>query len=120
LKRLLSRADAERIAKRLVALAKSGDLQAVRLLLDRLDGPLSQATAVALATTQTAVMPPVDSVSVSVVIADNHRNDRNSKPVDLVGCGALAPLPVETAPAPAPAPDPMEPEHAARILAALA
>ena len=73
---LLSRQDAERIAKRLVALAKSGDSQAVKLLLGQPDGPLSQATAIALA--NAPGMPAVDNVTVGIV--DNGRGDYGKPP----------------------------------------
>lgn len=39
LKRLFSRADAESVVRRLVALAQGGDTQAMKLIFDRLDGP---------------------------------------------------------------------------------
>jgi hypothetical protein len=76
LKRLLSKPDAEKICRKLIEQAKAGDLQAVRLLLDRLDGPLSGplAVAVAQAGVQT-VQAVVDGAKVEVVIVDNGRGD---------------------------------------------
>ena len=49
LRRTLTRRDAEAIAKRLIADAQAGDVQATKLLLDRIDHPLAGPLAAALA-----------------------------------------------------------------------
>ena len=54
LRRTLTRPDAERIAQRLIADAQAGDVQATKLLLDRIDHPLAGPLAVALASSANA------------------------------------------------------------------
>jgi len=49
LRRALTRADAELIAQRVIALARRGDAQALKLLFDRLDRPLTGPLALAVA-----------------------------------------------------------------------
>jgi hypothetical protein len=89
LKRLLSRDDAERIAKRLVALAKAGDLQAVKLLLDRIDGPQTGPLAIATATAQAGSEVLPEAGTAQVFIVDNGRGD-NKPPFDHKGFVACA------------------------------
>lgn len=75
LKRALTRRDAELIARKVIALAKKGDATILRVLLDRLDGPLSGPLAqIAVQSVfQTPATPPAERVQ--ILITDNHRND---------------------------------------------
>ena len=62
LRRILSRTDAERIARTVIDAAADGDLQATKLLFDRIDGASSSPMAVALAHSDVAhkSKPPFD------------------------------------------------------------
>ena len=70
IRRLLSKEDAERIAQRLVALAKGGDLQAVKLLMDRIDGGA-----------QSGLLFEPLAGAVQIILVDNHRNDRDPREI---------------------------------------
>jgi hypothetical protein len=48
-KRTLTQADLEQVVTKLIDLAKAGDRHALRIIFDRIDGPLSAAAAVAVA-----------------------------------------------------------------------
>ena len=97
LRRALTRADADTIAQKLIRLAKGGDPAALKILLDRCDGPLNGPLAIISATAQAAsvALPPAGRVE--VVIADNGRENylRRASTEELL--------------APAPAPDPEPP-----------
>ena len=49
LKRTLTKADLEQVVTKLIDLAKAGDRHALRIIFDRIDGPLSAAAALAVA-----------------------------------------------------------------------
>jgi hypothetical protein len=122
LKRCLTRADAETIAETLIARAKAGDATAVKLLLDRIDGPQTGPLAVAMAsaTSETAtgeivVRWPHEralGTKAQVVLMDNGRGDR--QPFDQDGYVALARqlygVPTDTTPAQPPLATEPEPE----------
>ena len=112
LRRLLSKEDAQKIAFRLVSLAKAGDLGATKLLLDRIDGPQTGPIAVALA--QSSAQAAGDEASfqaggiAQVIIMDNGRD-----PVDAgAGAGLLVQRAAYRHPAvPEAAVEPEEPEE---------
>ena len=62
LKRTLTKADLEQIATKLIDLAKAGDRHALRIIFDRIDGPLSAAAALAVAGQQDELGPMVVQV----------------------------------------------------------
>src|ERR1044071_7614006 len=59
------------ISRKLIAAAKSGDWHALKLLLDRVDGPQTGPLAMAIA--QTAANP-IASDRVNITLVDNHRD----------------------------------------------
>lgn len=63
----LTQEDAVAIVARLIGLAKAGDLAAVKLLLDRLDGPQSGPLAVALASNVQPELDPFEGMSVEQI-----------------------------------------------------
>jgi Family of unknown function (DUF5681) len=68
LKSALTLEDASKIVAKLISLAKSGDLGATKLLLDRVDGPLNGPLAIAAANTAggiVTVFSPVDPDAVT-------------------------------------------------------
>jgi hypothetical protein len=85
LKRALTRADAELIARKLITLAKQGDPAALKILLDRCDGPLNGPLAIATATAQAASEANPQGITSQVIIMDNHRGDGDRKPFDHAG-----------------------------------
>jgi hypothetical protein len=101
LKRLTTRADAEAVARKLLALAKGGDLQAMRLLLDRLDGPQNGPLAITMAqamnvTTQQnpnetkEFLDYMSRIPTSSLIANMERPAKESReppPPPLIGIG---------------------------------
>jgi len=110
LKRLVSRADAEAIAKKLLSLAKTGDLLAMRLLFDRLDGPqngplaITMAQAVNVSQENPAVRECFASLSV----------ERLQRPIERLAPPDSPPLPLfftgetQQPPAPPPLPEPRQ------------
>ncbi len=74
-----------------MAQAEEGDPQALRILLDRLDGPIGAALAANTINLQNIVAPVSPPSQVQVVLVDNHRD---SRPVEM-------PLPQPQLPAPA-------------------
>ncbi len=55
LKRTLTKADLEQIVTKLIDLAKAGDRHALRIVFDRIDGPISAAVVVAEASNKDAL-----------------------------------------------------------------
>jgi|APCry1669189204_1035204.scaffolds.fasta_scaffold58352_1 Family of unknown function (DUF5681) len=72
LKRALTRGDADAIAAKLISCARAGDAAALRILLDRCDGPLNGPLALSIASTSHFEA----SGTGVVVIVDNGRGDR--------------------------------------------
>jgi hypothetical protein len=72
--RALSRAEADKIARRIIALAKRGDAAIIKVLLDRIDGPLNGPLAEVLLQVQSTEMA-------TVRISCNHR-DHHSPELD--------------------------------------
>ncbi len=74
LRREMSRADAERIARKLVTAARAGDLGAAKIIFDRLDHPLAGPLALSVSQSifQKTETTPVERVQIFIV--DNGRD----------------------------------------------
>jgi hypothetical protein len=102
LKRMLSKRDAEKICRSLIKQAMCGDLAAVKLLLDRMDGPLSGPLAISMLQTT------INNTAREEVIYERPFKGVSSARLEQL-LAAFAPeleQPAEPPPAPAPKPQP--------------